>query len=91
MVPLVSARVPTHDPVEDWADHVLRAFADLMTDLALGEDLLAGRRVLRQRTAQRSKERRPRNRKTQQLHIVLPNLGIPSRPIAKRAVTQIVT
>src|SRR5271168_3191535 len=80
MIIRIRSRVSADDPVEDRADHVLCALADLVTDLALGEHLLASNGVLRHGRAHRSKERRPRKRKTQQLHIVLPDLGIPSRP-----------
>src|ERR1700749_748421 len=80
MVVGVRARLAADDAVKHRTDHVLGALADLMTYLALGEDLLASRGVLRQCGAHRSKERRPRNRKTQQLHIVLPDLVSPRRP-----------
>src|SRR5271168_1629735 len=80
MIIRIRSRVSADDPVEDRTDHVLGALADLVADLALHEDLLASSGVLRHGRAHRSKERRPRKRKTQQPHIVLPDLSIPSRP-----------
>ena len=77
MVALVNARVAPDDPVEDRPDHVLGALADLVADLAFGEDLLSSGGVLRRRGGDRNKERRPGNRKTQQLQTLLPDLGLP--------------
>src|ERR1700722_13113433 len=80
MVIWIRASLAADDAAKDRPDHVLCALADLVTNLALGEDLLASSGVLRHGRAHRSKERRPRKRKTQHVHIVLPVLGIPSRP-----------
>src|ERR1700753_2363529 len=71
MIPLVAARGPSAAPVQNGTHHVLGALADLVADLAFGEDLLSGGGVLRERHANRSKERRPGNQKTQKPHIIL--------------------
>src|ERR1700722_3846833 len=84
MVARVSARGPSDDAVEHRADHVLGALADLVADLAFGEDLLPGGGILRRRGANRSQERRPGNRKTQQLHIPLRIWVIPMPPVGER-------